>query len=206
MRLWRDDLEELEGIMREAYPETGVRTDQYELDRIADLAQAKERRINAVSFTVEKKVHLLIRRSGGTLAILEPTLADRGLAADLENVTDRCRKFGGLLSPKPRLGRWILYLISIAALAILPFWPTVFWPSFVEESKLDLPPETGWAVIPLLLLFGYLGFRSATNVIQTRSRTEAPPWIRRNFDALLTNAIVSAVFLFVGIWLGRALD
>lgn len=41
-------------------------------------------------------------------------------------------------------------------------------------------------------------------IIYTRTHAEAPTWIQRNRDALITNVIVSAIFLLVGILVGAA--
>jgi hypothetical protein len=41
------------------------------------------------------------------------------------------------------------------------------------------------------------------SVLYTRTQAEAPTWLQRNRDGLLTNAIVSAVFLVIGIIIGQ---
>jgi hypothetical protein len=42
-------------------------------------------------------------------------------------------------------------------------------------------------------------------VISSRTRADSPPWLERDRDALVTNAIVSAAFLLIGILIGYLL-
>jgi len=42
------------------------------------------------------------------------------------------------------------------------------------------------------------------NALIAATRDAAPTWLRRNLDGLITNATVSAVFLAIGIIIGRS--
>jgi hypothetical protein len=60
-------------------------------------------------------------------------------------------------------------------------------------------------IVPVGLQFTHRWHQPAClAILYTRTRAEAPTWIQRLRDALITNAIVSAVFLVLGILIGKA--
>ncbi|MEV4388427.1 hypothetical protein AB0J68_22380 [Micromonospora sp. NPDC049580] len=202
MRLWRDDLEQIESVMQEAAAEVFILTDKYQIDKVADLAQLKEPRIKSLHFVAEGgRVQLVIKGSGAYLQVLDPNLQERGMAAEITQIANRCRKFGGVRTMRSSASIAVVTgVLSVAAIAMT----VVAVAGGVDYARQnDLPSAVAWLAIPSSLATASLGYLYARNTINTRTRAEAPPWMKRNADALVTNAIVSAIFLFLGIWIGK---
>ncbi|MEH1029995.1 hypothetical protein V6W11_19815 [Micromonospora profundi] len=202
MRLWRDDLEQIESVMRQAATELLILTDKYQVDEIADLAQVRESRIKDLHFSdAMGRIQLVIKTSGGLLRILDPSLQERGMAAEIDQIAKRRRKLGvSKFATGARFSATGMVVLLGAVFAAV-IAAVAGGMEFAKSG--GLPPNLALLLIPLTLTAGCLGYLNSRNILYTKTRLEAPPWTKRNADALTTNAIVSAIFLFLGIWIGK---
>ncbi|MFJ8685983.1 hypothetical protein [Micromonospora wenchangensis] len=206
LSMWRDDMERIESIIVGAGKEVTITTDSYVLDKVADLGKMKEKRIRKLVFEAnEGRVRVIFGASGGSITIFEPSLRERGMAAELEEVSRRCQKIGS--SWMPVVARTPLRVAGLSV-ALVAFLAYLFWSLASLGSKLQVPGEGSsvgavWIALLLSIPSAAFGILWSTNILRTGTRSEAPTWLRRNSDALVTNAIVSAVFLVIGYWVGK---
>jgi hypothetical protein len=197
-RLWRDDLRQIAELIREVDPQCRIRTDRYELDEIDDLSGVEEARIATLRIRGSAgKVDLYLGKLISYISVEEPDHITRGMVAGVEDIVNRQRIH--LIRTRSETTYIITQLsgciASAAGLVLI---------SFVLPDGSDF---TDWQfdVSVGLILVGLLTFilvRPPGMIIYTRTRAEQPPWLKRNWDALVTNAIVSLVFLAIGIILG----
>ena len=119
-----------------------------------------------------------------------------------------------LQSRQRRLRKWMPYctfLGSVVLTAAAAAWgrahPWLFsdettTPSPLGSSILAGLMAAGFSAMPLI---GMASWPKSSAIVHTRTHEQAPPWAKRNKDALVTNAIVSSVFLILGIVIGYVL-
>lgn len=97
------------------------------------------------------------------------------------------------------------------AVAVITLGAILVWLNPNAISSTDLMTSLAVAIAALTLTTATASVlspgRSASSsaIVYTRTHQEAPPWTVRNKDALATNAVVSLVFLVLGIIVGYIL-
>jgi hypothetical protein len=195
VRLWRDDLAEIVAVMRQVSPELTLETDAYTLDDVDELIDVKEMQVSAFRATSsDGRVRLILGRKDASISADDPDLLTRGMLGEIQRLADRRSR----QRLRHKVFWWSFALSGFAA--------------FVWSCSLGGGRATSSLVVYLAVLGGGLGiwihFLDSPRqraIIKTRTRAEAPPWLIRNRDALVTNAVVSAVFLVIGIVIGLML-
>jgi hypothetical protein len=202
-RLWLDDIVEIDSLLREITEITSIRMDIYQLDSASDLAGAPENRVKSIEWVgaggdVVLRLHYL---SCGRLTVVNPDLRSRGLATELQRYMQKRRKWPLPFAPNARNVGWLLvWCISVLGSLTLLDVPT----THVADRIRAISPWllVAWDVA-LLAVIVLLAIYWRTMNLYTKTHSEAPRWIYRNRDALVTNAVVSAIFLVLGILIGR---
>ena len=230
VRFWVDDLGEITRVVRQAVePAKATITvdDDYKADEVTDLANYPSTRMKSFAISApDAGVELLLSNRRAELTLRNPSMTVLGMATKVEEVANR-RK----LRTTRRLAVWIsaaflpfcLYLGTSDYLS----GPGQFWVTREDGTKVvvgDPTPLNGVSQIlystpiatliivvcgTLSILLLWHGAKSLFvpdgAILLARTEKDAPPWLRRNMDALVTNAIVSAVFLVLGILIGYVL-
>jgi hypothetical protein len=198
VRFWRDGLNEIVDVIQQVHPVKNLEVDGYRCDRVDDLADLEELRINRFALkSDDEAVTLILDRDTAQISAVEPDLATRGMLSEVERISMRHERV-----PARQM---LLGLLPLAALLGVVLGLDAF----------EIFPQ-GWfgallgvlTAVVVMLGLPYLTRRwfrpRCMAILYTRTSTEAPTWLQRNRDALITNAIVSAVFLVIGILIGQA--
>jgi hypothetical protein len=201
IRLWRDDLAEIVSIMREGTPSLSLQADAYSLDDIDDLTDLEGNRITAFrAASPEERILLNLGADSAFISADDPDLPTRTLLEEVYRIATRRRRW---LPPKYPV-RIISATICVAGLAVLglssgildhaPSW--IFWAAAISSL----------VALPAGLMAELIGDSRPKAIISSSTHAEEPPWLERNRDALVTNAIVSLVFLLIGFVVGAVAD
>lgn len=196
VRLWRDDLAEILKVIQQVHPVSTLEVDAYTCESVEDLASLEEARISRfVAQSDDHTVVLVFDRKISEISAVEPDLATRGMLSEVEKIAGR------------GFERRIYAALTLAFLALISALIVVAW-LFGEKLPKEMPRMMGIPLIGVMLVFAFLVLvvqqRFRRPILYTRTRAEAPTWLHRNRDSLITNAIVSAVFLVIGILIGNA--
>lgn len=202
VRLWRDDLSELISIIAEVDSNISMTIPGYHIDHVDDLEQYREDRIESFDLlALDSGLQLQFRGDRAALVVSTPNITLRGVAAEIVRVAET----------KRRGGRKSLFVSAAAFASCLTVAGLL---GYVTHANNDNHWQSGEVLSVVVSLLGVVLFypailgvlwsrRSRSSAIMySRLRREAPPWISRNKDALVTNAIVSVIFLVVGILIG----
>lgn len=195
--LWRDDLAEIVAVIREYESNVTMSITDYELDDVEDLANLQAPRVdNFVLDTESERIRLSLGRNNALLEVHSTDLATRGVAAEIERIAKTKRR----LAYRFR----VLIVAALVLVAALGLTVGAFAPHTALRSALIFCSVL--MIVPIILVTSAPLYRAPSGaILRTRTRAEAPPWLQRNRDALVTNAIVNAIFLAVGILIGYLL-
>ena len=205
VRFWRDDLDEIVTLLGEVCKIDSIKTDKYELDNIDELAELKEHKIESLVIIADGgQTRLILRKWFPVFESARADLHMRGFATELDKIARRCRRVPLYLTTPWQMVAYSGVVITVGALLL-----TIV--ALMPGSGKELQESTlfDWlSVIFFALTMGAIqtftiGPQPPSAVLLTRTRAEAPPWFKRNMDALVTNAIVSAIFLILGVFIGR---
>lgn len=169
-----------------------MQADSYRFDSVDELARVDELRIDEFTLvTNDQKVRLRLSASAAELVAEEPDLTTHGMVGAIVAICKKNRR----LSHRPFLfagvfGGLLMLLLGAA---------------FLDES----PPRALTAVpfvgLGLMLASFGLSFRPPQRMalLSTRTHDEAPTWLSRNKDGLVTNVVVSAIFFALGVVVGK---
>jgi hypothetical protein len=211
--LWRDDLRRICSLMVEAgKADLTIRVDNFELDAANDLdalyadhsgefIKGKIRRFE-VSCDAGR-IRVVFDESRRVLTIKSPSIADGGLASALNRLI-RESDSRTLLGRFPRLARqsfgWFVFFVA-AALLVIGFFEITVPDLWTRNADVTAGSFGLFVAILFLVLFSTstsIWFNRIRSVMYIATWSEAPPWLERNKDGLLTNVIVSAGFLALG--------
>ncbi|MCA2213825.1 hypothetical protein [Jidongwangia harbinensis] len=199
--LWLEDLEEIVALFLEIDANAEIRTDRYEIDQVSDLRGVDESSIEKLVLTSKDgRSRLFFGSAMAFVAIESPTRDTRAVLGEIERVVEK-RKTGVIRFRTFR--SYVLTTVSILS-ALLAFFIVSSDEGSYTQSRvvgLIIAAVAGIALAPLHKFL----LRPPGMVMHARSRTEHPPWLERNKDALVTNSIVSAGFLVLGVVLGQLL-
>ncbi|WP_155246107.1 hypothetical protein [Salinispora arenicola] len=198
MRLWRDDLAKIVALIKDVYSIDRLQTDRYLIDTLDDLDGVEERTIGL--FDVEAgdgRLRLTIKRSLALLTIYDPDLQARGLMVEIKRIAARRRRGLVILSGRAR-NRFFLTLMAIgggySAVATIVSGGKIF----TESEWLHIVIAVCASVVIGTVIYP----RESGAIMYSKTRAELPTWLSRNRDNLTTNAVVSAIFLVLGIVIG----
>lgn len=201
--MWQDDLEQIVKLIQEVSSNSQIGADGFELDTVRDLAEFDSIRIKEFEVRADEgRIHLSLGRRVAWIEVQNPDLATRGMVAEVERVARSCKRL-----------RWVVEGGLTRSLLPLAFFAALFGSSFyIDSDNTSFLPATPGTWISMIVgvtiglaLATLVGPFPPGAVLYPRTRAEAPTWLYRNRDALATNAIVSAVFLVVGITVGYML-
>lgn len=188
--VWREDLEEIISVMRQVAPDLVLQADAYNLDEIDDLRALDEQTVNSFKATSrDSRIRLTLGAKEASISADDPDLTTRGMLEEVHRIATRHNR--------PKYRERFFFAVEFCGFAgFFAAIPGI--PSAVAVVLLTIS-----IIVVGLGVWGLLSMPPRHRaVIYTRTRTEAPLWLVRNRDALVTNAIVSAVFLVVGILIG----
>jgi hypothetical protein len=195
VRIWRDELSEIVAIIQQVHPVSVLEVDEYTCDQVDDLAELEKLRVARFALTSEDGlVSLLLDEDAAHISAVEPDLTTMGMLGEVERIATRHSRSR---------------LFSLLRLPLM-VTTTIFASVTFVVYGLVLGPLPNWLLIVLAgLVAGPLassagGGSLAQAILYTRTKAEAPTWLSRNRDALITNVIVSAAFLVIGIVIGQA--
>jgi hypothetical protein len=199
IRLWLDDLDSMVKIVREAVSDKVVIVvdGHFNADEVEDIARQYESP-RLKSFLVrarESGVTLELSKNVAVLRLGKPDLTIRGMATEIERLTRARRR-----SIYPY--RLIFVALGFASFG---FGLSLLAGSALGDPSVPLSVLLGLfgGILSVLLFGGFPQLRGGSSaIIIAKAKEDAPPWLQRNKDALVTNAIVSAVFLVVGVAIG----
>ncbi len=194
--VWREDLVEIISVMRKVAPDLTLRADNYALDEVNDLDGLSQKTVSTFNATsADSKIRLTLAAKEASISADDPDLPTRGMLEEVHRVATAHRRV-----KRRELGlTWGLgagLAILILGIATAPLWGKLR-----PTGPLAVMYFAFFVMLTTALLFGRRPRRLA--VVHVQTRAEDPLWISRNRDALVTNAIVSAVFLAVGFVLGK---
>nr|WTA70793.1 hypothetical protein OHB51_17235 [Micromonospora sp. NBC_00855] len=203
IRVWRDDLVAVVNTVAEAAEDIKLSTPDFTLDDVDDLAQVSDPRVGEFRLTANHgKVILQLSPTSASLSLTDPDLRARGMATEVERI----------LRTRQRFFRQHRTAFMVAlAVAVITLGAILVWLNPNAISSTDLMTSLAVAIAALTLTTATASVlspgRSASSsaIVYTRTHQEAPPWTVRNKDALATNAVVSLVFLVLGIIVGYIL-
>jgi len=199
-RLWRDDLSRIVEIVRSVDSETSIRTDKYILHEIDELRDVEENRIRTLRLSARSgQIRIYLSDARAELSIEEPDHVARGMASEIADVLERRRVLGSIRFR--RIGAYAAFTVVMTVLWVVAAVPVLFVRSGLPDR---LHPVVLIVVLAVVLIFEFSA-RPPGAVMYTHTRAEQPPWFERNRDTLITNAIVSAVFLILGLIIGHML-
>lgn len=228
VRLWLDDLQVIVNSLREASPSVEIIVnDDYLIDDVVDLRQLPSPVV--MSFVVRTKdsvddvsssMTLELSRKRASLTLINPDNEALGIATNIERRAQSSQR--RVYRQRQAIAASISSVILLGlALLLEPFArPAMSSASAtLTESYIALAWRMAgaggylcifWAAVEfirqsLAAKSGVNSFSKSSAVVFARTKSEAPPWLQRNRDALVTNALVSAFFLIVGIIVGYAL-
>lgn len=209
LRLWRDDLAEMVDIIREHEQDVSMSIKDWTLDDVDDLAKlpAGVKPDDFVLETKSERIRLTLSTSRAAIEINGTDPATRGVAAEIQRIAST------KLRPAYR-HRYAIrgtFLLMACGGVIGAFTNSESDKSANGEPSVHLT-AAGWISLAFFAV-GVLGFFLVVSnpsspsgaLINIQTKAEAPPWLRRNRDALVTNVIVSAIFLVLGIAVGYLL-
>lgn len=209
IRLWRDDLAEIVFVMRQVAPDLTLSTDTYDLDSVDDLAKIGEESIaKFVATSADSRIHFEVGPRRSYIFAVDSDLLTRGMLDEVQRIARRRprRLVETWNKPALRISSGLILLAVAIPLAIGFERAGVF-----TGSGDRLPGWLAWSVVAATAAAAAAGAASGRSQradlakISTRLYVEKPPWLVRNRDALVTNAIVSFVFLIIGIVVGYLL-
>jgi hypothetical protein len=191
--LWRDDLANIVAVVREVHPVDELQADSYRFDSVDDLAQLDELRIDEFRLTTnDGKVRLVLGETSAELVTEDPDLATYGMVGAIVAI---CKK-------NRRPSRGALLIAGTAAGFVLILLGVLLAPHSTGRGSLSPLVWAGVGLLCALFLMSLWGFEQGwfdrNALVHTRTRAEAPPWLSRNKDALVTNVVVSAIFFGLG--------
>jgi len=201
-RLWRDDLERIEKIMRDVNPALTIRAGDYDLDSVADLADLVERRLSTLGISTvgEPNLELHIDRWGAKLSAVEPSPTTLGAMYSIQR---QLPKWRAIPTVDVEAVGAALFLVGIVAFSLLVT-------GFISETQrlmhhrgvLTRDAAFVWGGIAALLAVGRLN-KSWRPVINTVTRAEAPNFWQRTRDDWIVNLVFLAVGLALGYFVGK---
>jgi hypothetical protein len=172
--------------------------DGFALDSVDDLDSLRTPTVGSLEITAAfgaaGTLRLQLGRKQAALEIHEPDFAARGLAAEIERIAATRQRFWA------RHGAWIAASVAV-----------VLFAGGIVGLSTDMD-ALRWLLLPAMLLallagitFDTYGDGKSGAILYTKTKREAPRWLERNRDGLVTNVIVSAAFLAIGILIGYVL-
>jgi hypothetical protein len=197
-QLWRDDLADIVEAMRHVAPDLVLETDNYAFDDVGDLVGLRKRTIN--SFTAEsRKLRILLHLSKDESFIYaeDPDPSTRNMILAVSHITQRHR-------------RWVSFRAIRAAPPILMFLSlTAGSAMLVAEGLQPTGSDNGFAPLLFACTAASIMFFAAVKqacrraaVLATSVYKTELPWLVRNRDSLVANALVSAVFMALAFFWG----
>ncbi|MEV6306619.1 hypothetical protein AB0M02_44985 [Actinoplanes sp. NPDC051861] len=194
--VWREDLVEIVSVMRQVAPDLTLRADNYSLDEVNDLDGLTARLVSTFAATSgDSRIRLVLSPEEASISADDPDLPTRGMLEEVHRIATRHQRV------KHRERGLVWGLGASAAVVVLSVATLPLWGDFRIAGLVALMILAKAIMVASGLIFGGKPRRLA--VVHVQTRTDDPLWINRNRDALVTNAIVSAVFLLVGIVLGK---
>jgi len=196
--LWREDLAEIISVMRQASPDLILQADSYTLDEIDDLDGLTEPLIRSFKATsADSRIRLTLGPRAASVSADDPDLPTRGMLEEVHRIATR--------HSRARYRRMTEGIVLAVAWLGLLTWAGILGDD--QGAALPVP----FSIYAALTIFGTIIGLSVIEpprrlaIISAKTRHEAPLWLSRNKDALITNAIVSAVFLVIGVLIGYIL-
>jgi hypothetical protein len=192
--LWRDDIAKIVETMREVSPELTLQSDAFMLDEVDDLRDLEENSIDTFRATsVDSRIRLSLGPKEAFISADEPDLATRGMLEEVYKIA----------KSQDRPGFRKKAFIAGASFWFLGFMALLLKYGHGQSYALSFFAFAGILGLPIWFQIQSSPRRKA--ILGSRTRTEAPLWLTRNRDALVTNAIISAAFLIIGILIGLLL-
>ncbi|WP_422754938.1 hypothetical protein [Micromonospora sp. WMMD708] len=206
VRVWREDLAAIVSTVSEVATDIKLATGDFMFDSVEDLAEVKSGKVDVFVLTAAAgNIKLKLGLKVANLAITDPDLRTRGMATEIERILRmRKRRIRHLLPYVVFVG---LGILSGCAAILGGIHPTIFFDEEKSVSALGSSVFGGLLGVGFSLMVG-LGMSSMPKnsaIVHTQTHEQAPPWGKRNKDALVTNAIVSLVFLVIGVLVGYLL-
>jgi hypothetical protein len=200
LKLWFEDIKALVKVLDEVSPVEMIVIDgDYRVDTVDDLRQYEAIKVDSIVVTTaEERFRLTLDGRQAELRVKDPDPISRAMSLEIERLAAARKR-----RVYTRRG-WISFAIgTIVVLTVygvlIPWWDMT--DDLIGLSLLGL-----WTLLLIGLVGGAaqaFGFQKSSAAMFSRTREESPPWLKRNKDALVTNTIVSLVFLIIGIAVGK---
>lgn len=201
VKLWRDDLAAMVSTIAEVASDIEMSADGYSFDDAEDLKQIKELRLHDFRLTASSgRIVLVLNRKKAAVIVKSPDLSTRGMSTELERLA-RGRRIH-VRSYAQRIAFGALAAIVSVLMVIAAVNPATIGLTNAGPFESMAAVLVGGFLVFMFMGLMLSGLSPSGAVIFTRTQAEAPPWGRRNKDALVTNAIVSFVFLIIGLLIG----
>lgn len=217
VRLYLDDLDDITAVMRQVDNEVRVKTDEFAgtITTAEELRDAKPRSLDPLLLVAgSEERNILVQLSRPVVVQITPgeDLHLIGAAqAILALLTRRHTLTGGWSLPRPISPRHFLPVMA-ATVFYTAAYLGGYAASGADFTGPTAPVLLEWVVILTLSFATFMAYRlvfgknmtpSATIVLAYRA--DAPTWLERHrtpiLIALITNVVVAALFLLLGLWL-----
>jgi hypothetical protein len=204
LRLWSDDLARIVDIVRDNSTSMVIECDGYAIDGVEDLDDWDDLRVwDFFVNTADGRIEVYLDEDEAIVEVREAGYDDKGMIAEIEAVAAFCRR--GFLKRDPT-AKVLAFSLTLGALGVA----TMVVNRIVTGNWHAFGGGPWWislAFVPITMLATWAVVREPRPgaVMYSRTREEAPLWLTRNRDALTTNAVVSFVFLVLGIGIGYLL-
>jgi hypothetical protein len=182
-------------VIGQVHPVSTMEADEYVCDRVDDLADLERPRIERFALVSDDGlVTLVLDRDSAEISAVEPDLATQGMLGEVERIASKHAR----VTVRPLI---LPLLPVLAVFALAEFLQRKGSPDLIQWIIVGVFAAIFIATTPMWTRHWVRPLRES--VLYTGTQAEAPTWLQRNRDGLLTNAIVSAVFLVIGIIIGQ---
>lgn len=179
--------------MRQVNNDLLLQVDSYRFDNIDDLDGIDASKADQLTVTSrDSRIRLEVGAQAASISADDPDLPTRGMMEEVHRLATR----HGREKSWERLRAAINVILLIFAIAMVFVGYTVpgQWPWITSAAAVTLFTFSSLIVRP-----------RKKALVSLKTKSEDPVWLTRNKDALVTNAIVSFVFLIIGIVVGYLL-
>jgi hypothetical protein len=208
LRLWRDDLARIVGLMEQLNGAVNVEADNYEVGDVEEDLPEISKQLDYFSVTVTKVdedatqrrlLRLRVSKNDCSIAATDPDATTRGIISEIQSLAKKNRRlplwltaFIGSRSGLA-LGISALFALALAAGATL-FLERFHFPTLAFIFVLIM------SSIGLLLSAGLLvGLVRSNTILFTETRAQAPTWWEEHRGDVAIHVVVGAAFFLLGL-------
>jgi hypothetical protein len=205
VRMWRDDLEVVERLVREASDGDGLtieakaRRIEFTLDNIQDLGELPDKRVDRIEIRSEDgRILVILGNAEDVVTLRDANMTTRGLANELMKLAKKRRLF--------RVFHWIYgSMLRTAIVMILGFGSSIALVSLSQDGP------TSWMLVPsnpsqwlflafclVMLLVFLFRVRPERSRLYVKSRLELPPFWARKRDDIAINIVALLIGGIIG--------